>query len=296
MFHNPFRHHAVLGHDAQEVGTCGITRQVDNCRIVVHLHHIQHAARRIIQSHAPNTGSRVPNLHRLTCRVRIQRDVVHVVVSDADMEGQVQRDDAVAAVDVLQGLYIVARLAIPFVIPFVAAVRYGYRDFGGISIPVVYGDTCCVVAARGIEAHDLINTRCIHQHHCRGVAVAPDVRHAALCHKDGGVGSAYLCLARYRDDWRLVHQHHHARRAATAVHRRACDAIHAEGIHIERCCLGTGAPYIAGGSARCQYRGVARTDCGVARDDNLWQWVHRHHNAGRGGTALCVGGRDHIGA
>ena len=121
-FHHLLRHHAVLGHDAQEVGACGITRQVDNCRIVVHLHHIQHAARRIIQSHAPNTGPRVPNLHRLTCRVRIQRDVVHVVVSDADMEDQVQRDDTVAAELVCEHLRVIAVLAIGDSVPGVTIV------------------------------------------------------------------------------------------------------------------------------------------------------------------------------
>ena len=42
--HRPLCHHAVLGHDAQEVGACGITRQVNHSRVVVHLHHVQHTA------------------------------------------------------------------------------------------------------------------------------------------------------------------------------------------------------------------------------------------------------------
>ena len=47
-FHHLVGYHAVLGRDAQEVGALGVSRKVNHCRVVVHVHFVQHSSRSII--------------------------------------------------------------------------------------------------------------------------------------------------------------------------------------------------------------------------------------------------------
>ena len=79
VLHDAFRHHALLGRHAHEVGALGVTAQVEAGRVVVHTHRVQKLAVGIIHLHILHSPFSILNLNEACGRVREDR---HAVVQD----------------------------------------------------------------------------------------------------------------------------------------------------------------------------------------------------------------------
>ena len=150
---------------------------------------------------------------RVIARLRIGCPVPRVAVAggggelrdDGVLQGEVQGDDRVAAVDGLQGVRIVAGLAARGAEPHIAAVERGDVEVGGGGLPDVHGDGSHVAAVVLVVTDHLPIPCRIDRNGGVGAAVAPHVGYAARSGKRSEFAGTEVRVAVDGDDRRLGH-------------------------------------------------------------------------------------------